>query len=618
MGMGKFTIKVNGIDLGDGFSASLTDVMVESSIHDPDLIELRFSDLDHGQLDGNKFDAGRVIEVLVTTDDSATAPLAKGEITATELRFEGEKTLMLIRAMDKGHRLLRGRTTKNRVNVKISDVINELAGTAGLTKEIDSTSVTYPFIFQDNITAAQHIRHLALLAGAQVTVLNDKLKFKVAPPTAAEVLTLKLGENLHELKASLGSGDVVDEVEVRGWDPWKKEAIVGNATVQNDAAKSSKVASAVTPAKLKSTFGAAKMVVTDMPVPTQSAATALAKSVMGILTSSFAELEAVCDGSAKLVAGATIKVDGCGTKLAGTHLVTSARHVWNAIDNYQTTVTVSGRQNRGLLGSVLGGSGLAKLGHHFGVVSAIVTNNKGEDDPFKGNQWGRVKVKFPWLDSTAESSWARLATPMAGGGRGLQIMPEVNDEVVVAFAHGDINYPVILGSLWNGKDKPPLTDKIIGSDGKVNVRQFKTRGGATLTFTEEEDSAKGETFSIVNKSTKLSFLIDSKNKKIVLTSLDNGTIEITADKDIKVTSNQGRLVLSAQQDVSIESKTGKVMIEGQADITMNSKTGALKGTASVGNVEFSGMQAKLAGTTGATLDGGPNAAVKGAIVKLGP
>jgi uncharacterized protein (DUF2345 family) len=113
----------------------------------------------------------------------------------------------------------------------------------------------------------------------------------------------------------------------------------------------------------------------------------------------------------------------------------------------------------------------------------------------------------------------------------------------------------------------------------------------------------------VSKSTKLSFLIDAKEKKIVLTSLDNGTIEITADKDITVTSNQGKLTLSAQADVSIESKTGKVSVKGMGDVSLESSTG---------NFEAAGLQAKMTGKTGATVDGGPQAAVKGMSVKLGP
>ena len=85
----------------------------------------------------------------------------------------------------------------------------------------------------------------------------------------------------------------------------------------------------------------------------------------------------------------------------------------------------------------------------YGVVVGIVTNNQ---DP---ENLHRVKVQFPWLDGSTESHWARVATPMAGKNRGLYFLPEVDDEVLVAFEHGSIDFPCVIGSLWNGKDTPP-------------------------------------------------------------------------------------------------------------------------------------------------------------------
>ena len=88
-------------------------------------------------------------------------------------------------------------------------------------------------------------------------------------------------------------------------------------------------------------------------------------------------------------------------------------------------------------------------GRILGVVVAIVTNNQDPDG------LGRVRLRFPWLDDGAESFWARVASPMAGNARGLYFLPEVDDEVLVAFQHGRPEAPVVLGGLWNGKDKPP-------------------------------------------------------------------------------------------------------------------------------------------------------------------
>src|ERR1700681_1734571 len=84
----------------------------------------------------------------------------------------------------------------------------------------------------------------------------------------------------------------------------------------------------------------------------------------------------------------------------------------------------------------------------YGVEIALVTNVK---DPEKQ---GRVKVCFPRLPGKPESDWARVAQPAAGPGRGFYWLPEVNDEVLVAFERGQANLPYVIGALWNGKDQP--------------------------------------------------------------------------------------------------------------------------------------------------------------------
>ena len=94
-------------------------------------------------------------------------------------------------------------------------------------------------------------------------------------------------------------------------------------------------------------------------------------------------------------------------------------------------------------------------GYLKGVSIGLVTQNQDPDGLC------RVKVRFPWHDKPTESYWARLAVPMAGDDRGVVMIPEVGDEVLVAFEREDLRFPYVLGGLWNGKDKPPkgITNK---------------------------------------------------------------------------------------------------------------------------------------------------------------
>jgi len=84
-----------------------------------------------------------------------------------------------------------------------------------------------------------------------------------------------------------------------------------------------------------------------------------------------------------------------------------------------------------------------------GVAFATVTDR---------DNFGRVKLNYPWLDGSVSSDWVPVAAPMAGNGRGVHMMPEVGDEAVVAFEHGDFDHPIVLGFLWNGVDQTPSAD----------------------------------------------------------------------------------------------------------------------------------------------------------------
>jgi uncharacterized protein involved in type VI secretion and phage assembly len=179
-------------------------------------------------------------------------------------------------------------------------------------------------------------------------------------------------------------------------------------------------------------------------------------------------------------------------------------------------------------------------GRFYGVAIGIVTNNKDPDG------LGRVKVNLPWMADSAESNWARVAVPMAGSGRGCYFLPEVDDEVLVAFEHGSPEFPYVLGALWNGKDKPPATN----SDGKNNERVIRSRSGHVIRLTDTEGA---EQIEITDKSTKNSIVISTK---------DN-TITITADADVAIQSRNGKLKLSgkgvqitSQADVKIEASAG--------------------------------------------------------------
>lgn len=202
---------------------------------------------------------------------------------------------------------------------------------------------------------------------------------------------------------------------------------------------------------------------------------------------------------------------------------------------------------------LLGGKEGSEDQHVYGVVVGIVTNNQ---DP---EGLGRVKIAFPWRGVKDESYWARIASPMAGNGRGMVFFPEVDDEVLVAFEQGDLNRPYVVGGLWNGKDKPPETN----SDGKNNIRKIRSRSGHEVIF--NDDGA--------GKKEKIEIRTNSGHKIVLDDSAGAEKIEIT-DK----TGSNSILIDSVQNSVAVTSsmklKIKANVVEIEADSTMTIKAGA--------------------------------------------
>jgi phage baseplate assembly protein V len=191
---------------------------------------------------------------------------------------------------------------------------------------------------------------------------------------------------------------------------------------------------------------------------------------------------------------------------------------------------------------------VAQHDRFYGVVVGIVTNNRDPDGLH------RVKVRFPWLSNDVESNWARVAEPMTGRDRGTYFLPEVDDEVLVAFEHGQVDFPFVVGSLWNGRDTPPESN----SNGQNDHRTIKSRSGHILRF---NDASGGETIEIIDKT---------GSNKIVIDSTRN-TITIEAESDITIKSSTGKLTMQA---MSIEMKS-QTSVSVDAGTTMDLKANAV-------------------------------------------
>lgn len=178
-----------------------------------------------------------------------------------------------------------------------------------------------------------------------------------------------------------------------------------------------------------------------------------------------------------------------------------------------------------------------------GVAIAVVTNNQ---DP---ERLGKIKVKYPWRNNEDESYWARMITFMAGNEMGGYFLPEVGDEVLVAFENGDIDHPVIMGALWSGKMKPPETN----SDGKNNRRLIKSRSGHLVILDDENGSEKIE-------------IIDKSGKNLLRIDTTTNTIEISSNQDIKLKAPNGKISLECLELEMQATATAKIQANASLEL----------------------------------------------------
>jgi len=553
-------IKVNGSPLTTATMDKLSRLEVSTSLGVPAMFELCFHDEDLSLTEGSAFTLGAamVIDLVDADDPNNPVTVMNGEITAIEPEFaENLSAMLTIRGYDKSHRL--NRATKSVVHVQKtdSDIVTTLCSSAGLSATVEATTQVYKHVFQDNQTDLAFLHKLAKRNGYEILVDGSTLYFR-KPTGALGQVSLEWGKDLRSFQPRLSAARQVNQVTVKGWDVGTKQAIVGQATT-----------SSTQPAigfgqwggqAAQSAFSSATRVEVRRPVETQAEADTLAKAILDQINAEFVVADGISFGLPNLVAGKKVNITKVGAKFGGNYIVTAATHILVPNEPYETHFTVEGADHRLVVDLVEEAAAPDDLASQYwgGVVPAIVTNVNNTE-----RERGEVKVKFPWIDDALESTWARVASIGGGATRGLMWLPEVNDEVLVAFEHGDFNRPYIVGGLWNGSDAPPEAIGTVVQSGKVETRTLKTRVGHTVRFTDTSGSEMIEIIgkdgaSSKNSGTHITF--DIANKKLILLSPAN--IEIKSANNIISIDSSNKVTVTATGDISVGTQSGKVEIKG--------------------------------------------------------
>lgn len=217
-------------------------------------------------------------------------------------------------------------------------------------------------------------------------------------------------------------------------------------------------------------------------------------------------------------------------------------------------------------------------GAFYGAFPAVVTDIVDPDGA------GRVRVRLPWSPDRGDGSyeaWARLATLMAGSGRGSWFVPEVGDEVLLIFECGDTRRPYVVGALWNGSDAPPQT---MDDNGDNNLRSLHSRNGVVITFDDTDGEEKlvletpgGHRVTLDDGGTSVE--VSDSNGNVV--TLDSSGVSVNASSKVSV---QASTVEISASMVTVDSGMSKFSGVVKADTVITNSVVSSSYTPGAGNI----------------------------------
>jgi uncharacterized protein involved in type VI secretion and phage assembly len=193
----------------------------------------------------------------------------------------------------------------------------------------------------------------------------------------------------------------------------------------------------------------------------------------------------------------------------------------------------------------------------YGLAEAIVVEVEDPDGE------DRVKVKFPWFDDAMVTDWCRVAQPYAGNGYGFVFVPEQGDEVLVAFVHGDMRLPIIIGGLYNGQDKPPSA-RSSSNDQKL----IRTKGGHQVLL----DDTSGQERVRIETAGGHSADLDDDGKSVTVSSSGGHSVELDDNgQTIKISTSGGA-------EITLDAAGNSITVSAQS-VTIDAQQVALGGSA---------------------------------------
>jgi phage baseplate assembly protein V len=444
-GLPAVTVELGGAALPPAELRSLGSVRVQQRLSLPTLCELVFLD-PRGTLASTRLAPGTSLRVSTTAQ---VEPLFTGEVTAVEYAHKaGGPREVRVRGYDVLHRLRKRQPVRAHVQVTPRDVARELVADLGLSVEAAAPGPLWRHLVQHGQSDLDFLAELADRCGLYLVLRAGTLRL-VTLEGEGEPVPLLLGESLLEATVEVNGDPACRVVSADGWDP----LMARHHSARVSQARQGRKVEVEAPPSLLGSPGERALV--NELAEGDSHAEAAAQAELDHRSAREVVLSALAEGDSRLRPGARVEVRGITPAVSGQYVLTAVNHLLDAQRGFVSELSSAPPPR---LARARAGHSAATLG----VVSRV-------DDP---ENRGRVRATLPAYGGV-ETDWMQVLSAGAGAGRGLVMLPDVGDPVLLVLADGDPARGVVLGGLF-GELSP--TDPGV-EQGAVRRYTVRTSGG---------------------------------------------------------------------------------------------------------------------------------------------
>lgn len=532
--------------------------------------------------DSPAFKPGSKIEIKAGYGD-ADESIFIGVVVRHGIKMSGTNdSRLIIECRDEAVKMTIGRKNAHFIDSKDSDIIGNIVKESGLSAKVEASKATFQELVQYYCSDWDFILSRAEVNGFLITVEAGKLDVKSPVVDGEAELELTYGNDLIEFHADIDIRSQLSTVDCVGWDPATLEVVKQSAPAkplnsQGDLT-SKQLAEIVGP----NSFGLQSPALLQEPALKSWAEAQQVKAGLARIRGRMK-----FQGSSKAIPGSLIELIGVGRHFEGKVFASSVTHTINSSGNWVTEVNFGLSpdwfvEQRDLIAPSASGWLPGIEGLQIGIVTKL------DADPLEQN---RIEVKLP-LMQVEKGIWARLASFHASNGIGAFFVPEIGDEVILGYLNNDPSSPIILGSLYGPKNKPPYE-----LTAENNTKAIVTRSELKIEFDEENKI----TTIITPSENRL--VLNDEEKSILVQDQNQNKIELSPDG----------ILLESARDINITAK-GKIKIDALDAIDISSKADISVKGMNVNHEANVGFVAK--GNASAELSASGQTTVKGAMVMI--